>query len=106
MHSTQITLLNSTSVHVPAGKGIAVYRQQGETGDWKLTAVLGRKEVEAGEWIDFYTFDYTTWSGKDSADNTYTSVTHFPLTAPASAVRGWVDKTITAVVPITRTHSM
>ena len=87
--------LNLSSV--PSSKGIAVYRQQGETGDWKLIAVLGRKEVDAGEWIDFYTFDYTSWSGKNSADNTYTSVTHFPLTAPASAVRGWVDKIITAV---------
>ena len=92
--------------NVPADKGIAVYRQQGETGDWKLTAVLGRKEMEASEWIDFYTFDYTTWSGKDSDDNTYTSITHFPLTAPASAVRGWVDKTITSVVDNTNSFDI
>ena len=96
--------LNLSSV--PSGKGIAVYRQQGETGDWKLIAVLGRKEVDAGEWIDFYTFDYTSWSGKNSADNTYTSVTHFPLTAPASAVRGWVDKIITAVTDNTNSFDV
>lgn len=92
--------------NVPSDKGIAVYRQQGETGDWKLIAVLGRKEADASEWIDFYTFDYTTWSGKNSDDNTYTSITHFPLTAPASAVRGWVDKTITSVVDNTNSFNI
>jgi hypothetical protein len=81
----------------PADKGIAVYRQVGNTGDYKLIAVLGRKEVDSGSWIDYHTFDYTAWSGKDASDNSYISVTHFPLTAPVSSLRGWTDKIITSI---------
>lgn len=87
--------LNITST--PVDKGIAVYRQVDNTGDYKLISVLGRKEVDVGSWIDYYTFDYTAWSGKNELDNSYTSVTHFPLTAPSSAARGWTDKFITSI---------
>ena len=92
---TNFIRLNFTST--PVDKGIAVYRQVGDTAGYKLVAVLGRKEVDTGSWIDYYTFDYTDWSGKNPADNSYTSVTHFPLTPPSSALRGWVDKTIVSI---------
>jgi hypothetical protein len=80
----------------PVGKGLAVYRQVAATGDYKLIAVLGRRELDISLWLDYYTFDYTAWSGKAS-DNSFTSIVHFPLTAPTAARRGWVDKTITAI---------
>lgn len=95
-NTTNFIRLNFTST--PVDKGIAVYRQVGNVGDYKLIAVLGRKEVDTGSWIDYHTFDYTSWSGKDVNDNSYTSITHFPLTAPASALRGWADKFITSIV--------
>lgn len=82
---------------VPADKGMAVYRRIGSSGDYKLTAVLGRKEMDAGSWIDYLSFDYTTWSGKNSTDNTFTSIVHFPLTSESVSRRGWVDKTVTAI---------
>ena len=82
---------------VPADRGVAVYRRIGTSGDYKLTAVLGRKEVDAGSWIDYQAFDYTSWSGKNSTDNTFTSIVHFPLIASSSSRRGWVDKTITVI---------
>ena len=82
---------------VPADKGVLVYRQIA-SGGYELTAVLGRKEMDAGYWIDYQAFDFTAWSGKDVVTNTYTSITHFPLTPPSTARRGWVDKTITSVV--------
>ena len=85
----------------PVGKGLAVYRQVANIGDFKLIAVLGRKEVDIGSWIDYYMYDYTTWSGKSDIDNSFTSIVHFPLVAPGSSVndarRGWVDKIITEI---------
>ena len=92
--------------NVPADKGIAVFRRIGATGSYKLTAVLGRKEVDAGSWIDYQSFDYTSWSGKNATDNTYTSVVHFPLTSESQPRRGWVDKTITAIKQNTNTFDM
>ena len=91
---------------VPADKGIAVFRRIGATGSYKLTAVLGRKEVDAGSWIDYQSFDYTSWSGKNATDNTYTSVVHFPLISDSQPRRGWVDKTITAIKQNTNTFDM
>jgi hypothetical protein len=81
----------------PADKGIVVYRRIGTSGDYKLTAVLGRKDVASGNWIDYGTFDYTSWSGKNIVDNTFSSIIHFPLTAPSVARRGWTDKTISGI---------
>lgn len=83
---------------LPVGKGLAVYRQVDNTGDFKLIAVLGRKEVEAPNgWIDYYMYDYTSWSGKSAIDNSFINIVHFSLTAPATASRGWVDTTIVAI---------
>jgi hypothetical protein len=93
-NSTNFIRLTFTGT--PVGKGLAVYRQVANTGDYKLIAVIGRRELDTGAWIDYYNFDYTAWSGKAS-DNSYTSIIHFPLTAPTAAGRGWVDKTITAI---------
>jgi hypothetical protein len=93
-NSTNFIRLTFTGT--PVGKGLAVYRQVANTGDYKLIAVLGRRELDTGAWIDYYNFDYTAWSGKAS-DNSFTSIIHFPLTAPTEAARGWVDKTITAI---------
>ena len=83
---------------VPADKGIIVFRRIAGAGDYKLAVVLGRKEIDEAAWIDYQSFDYTSWSGKNIVDNTYTEITHFPLTAHSTARRGWVDKTITQVV--------
>jgi len=92
--------------NIPAGKGIALYRQQGGDTTYKLTAVLGPKETVNNQWIDYFTFDYTTWSGKDgefsyvkqgeieatvAIDNTYATVIHFPVAAPTQPQRGWAD---------------
>ena len=82
---------------VPADRGIAVFRRIGSSGDYKLTAVLGRKEMDAGSWIDYLSFDYTSWSGKNSTDNTFTDIVHFPLTSESVSRRGWVDKRIESI---------
>jgi len=82
---------------VPADKGILIYRQIGSSA-FELAIVAGRKEVDDGYWIDYQAFDYTSWSGKNDVTNTYTAITHFPLTPPSVAKRGWVDKTVTSVV--------
>lgn len=91
---------------VPADNGIAVYRRIGSTGDYKLIAVLGRKEVDAGSWIDYQAFDYTSWSGKNSTDNSYTSIIHFPLTSESVSRRGWVDKTIESITQNTNNFDL
>lgn len=82
---------------VPAGKGLLIYRKTPLTNEaWVLTAVLGTKEVNEGQWVDYYNFDWVEWSGRLEADNTYpTSVIHFPHTVPSVSKRGWVDTTIT-----------
>lgn len=83
--------------NVPANNGLLLYRSV-EGGDYKLFAVLGPKEIEQGIYIDYFTFDYVPWSGKNINDNTYfDTVVHFPTTPPAAGQQGWVDKTITAV---------
>jgi hypothetical protein len=81
---------------VTAGNGVLVYRRTPETSDaFILCAVLGPKEVAEGSYIDYYTFDWTPWSGRLEADNTYPdSVIHFPRIAPTTSKRGWVDMTI------------
>jgi len=82
---------------VPADRGVAVFRRIGSSGDYKLTAVLGRKEIDAGSWIDYLSFDYTSWSGKNATDNTFTNIVHFPLTSESVSRRGWVDKRIESI---------
>ena len=103
-NSTNFVRLSFTGA--PVGKGLAVYRQVGNAGDYKLIAVLGRKELDAGAWIDYYTYDYTAWSGKSSIDNSFLSIVHFPLTAPPAARRGWVDKTITQIIDSANSFDM
>ena len=84
-------------VGVPEGHGLLIYRQA--TGDTahKLITVLGPREIQAGVWPDYYNFDYVSWSGKNANDNSFESIVHFPLTAPANASRGWADAVIQEV---------
>jgi hypothetical protein len=88
-----------------ARRGVAVYRQIGN-GSYKLIAVLGTKEVQAGSWIDYYNFDYTDWSGKSSVDNSYTQIVHFPLTPPSTQRRGWVDRSIQSITSLSNSFSI
>ncbi len=79
-------------------EGVAVYRRiGGAPNQYKLLAVLGPKDLQVTPWKDYHTFDYTSWSGKNSSDNTYSSITHFPLTAHTSSRRGWRDVTIQSI---------
>ena len=81
-----------------ASEGIVLYRQIAGVGDFKLIAVLGPKDLQVTPWKDYNTFDYTSWSGKSVTDNSFTKITHFPLTAHgASKLRGWSDATITSI---------
>ena len=77
-------------------QGILVYRQVAGAGGFKLLAVLGSKDLLVA-WKDYHTFDYTSWSGKNSTDNTYISTTHFPVTVHTGALRGWTDVTISSI---------
>ena len=90
------TFLSLTITGADATQGVLVYRQVGGSGGYKLVAVLGPKDL-AATWKDYYTFDYTSWSGKNATDNSYSSITHFPLTAPSTAQRGWVDVTVDSI---------
>jgi hypothetical protein len=94
-NSTNFIRLNLSNTL--ARRGVAVYRQIGTGTAYKLIAVLGTKEVQAGSWIDYYNFDYSEWSGKSSADNSYTDIVHFPLTPPSTQRRGWVDRSIRSI---------
>ena len=47
--------------------------------------------------IDYLSFDYTSWSGKNATDNTFTNIVHFPLTSESVSRRGWVDKRIESI---------
>lgn len=76
---------------------ILVYRSVGDASNYKLCAVLGPKDYQQS-YIDYYTFDYTAWSGKNIEDNTYPdSIVHVPTTPPTSPKKGWTDATIEAV---------
>jgi hypothetical protein len=94
-----------------ANRGLAIYRQVGGAGEYKLLTVLGPKEfgpTGSNLWTDYYTFDYTSWSGKDPLDNTYSSsypITHFPVTAPTTALRGWADTSISSIDTTTSTNT-
>ncbi|MDB4576088.1 hypothetical protein N9091_00055 [bacterium] len=77
------------------GQGVLIYRKLVADTNWKLVAVLGDKELPS--WNDYHTFDHVAWSGKSSTDNSFTAVTHFPLTAPTGPARGWVDSTIQSI---------
>lgn len=80
-------------------QGVLIYRKLPEDSQWKLVAVTGSKELPS--WKDYHTFDYNSWSGKNSVDNSFSTITHFPLTAPteSSGLRGWTDVTIDSISP-------
>ena len=84
--------------NTPAGTGALVYRKTNSDTNHKLIAVLGSKEL-GSVWIDYHTFDATAWSGKDSSDNSYSSISHFPLIAPTltTGLTGWTDVDIAQV---------
>jgi hypothetical protein len=82
----------------PLGKGILLYRRITALGSWKLVSVLGPKDLENNSYIDYYLFDYTSWSGKTEADNVLpTDVIHFSHTPPTTAKLGWVDAVISSI---------
>ncbi len=92
-----------------ANQGVLVYRKDAtiNTNPFKLIAVLGPKDI-AIAYKDYYMFDYTSWSGKSSLDNSYIAetLTHFPATISgevsaeddAKNLRGWADVTIQDVL--------
>ncbi len=84
--------------NTPAGTGALVYRKTNSDTNHKLIAVLGSKELGSA-WIDYHTFDATAWSGKNSSDNSYSSISHFPLIAPtlSTGLTGWTDVEIESV---------
>lgn len=82
---------------VNSDEGVLVYRDINDSGTFKLLAVLGPKDLVTSTWKDYHLFDYTSWSGKNAADNTFSSVIHFPLVAPEGSRRGWADIAITQI---------
>ena len=94
---------------ITPGRGICIYRRVAQVntiseqlkGEPKLVAVLGPLELKDNYWIDYFTDDVLTHSGKDQTTNAYIpeNTVHFtPQELPASAARGWVDATIDNVV--------
>lgn len=85
------------------GFGILVYRQIG-SGAFSLIDVLGQKQLGAITsnitYVDYGTFNFTPWSLKNPNTGIYeagTGLIHFPLTAPASPRKGWVNAFIEEV---------
>lgn len=96
----QLTFNGSTA----ANRGVAIYRQDPSRSQHNLVAVIGPKDIaDVDGWNDYYNLDYVSWSGKDERTNEYTSVVHFPLTAPTAPLRGWVDTYIRSKT-VTSTH--
>ena len=85
-----------TGMTAGTNQGIVVYRSI-DGGTFKLLAVLGPKNFDGGLWQDYHLFDYTSWGGKNSTDNTYSAITHFPLTEHSVAQRGWMDVSIKSI---------
>jgi len=92
-----------------ADQGVLLYRKDAtlNTNPFKLIAVLGPKDIST-LYKDYYMFDYTSWSGKSSIDNSYIAetLTHFPATISgepsveddAKNLRGWADVTVADVL--------
>jgi hypothetical protein len=92
-----------------ANQGVLVYRKDAtiSSNPFKLIAVLGPKDIST-PYKDYYMFDYTSWSGKSSIDNSYIAetLTHFPATISglvtaeedAKNLRGWADVTVQDVL--------
>ena len=83
--------------------GILVYRSY-NGGSFNLIDVLGPKEMGAAtttniKYKDFANFNNNQWTRKN-ANGEYSVATgtiHMPLTAPGSALRGWVDATVSSI---------
>jgi hypothetical protein len=80
--------------------GILVYRKI-NTSDFVLIDILGQKQLQNLTsnliYVDYGTFNFTSWSRKDGTDGSYSSTTgliHFPLVASASPRRGWVNAVV------------
>jgi len=80
--------------------GILVYRQI-NSGNFVLIDILGQKQMGTTTsnitYVDFGTFNFTPWSGKNPSTGNYevsTGLIHFSLTAPGSPRKGWVDAVI------------
>lgn len=81
-------------------RAVLVYRavdSLGSTGDYKLYYVGGPKELSRGIVVDYGTYDYVSYSGKNESDNTFSEMIHVPLTPPNATLRGWADVTLTQV---------
>jgi hypothetical protein len=94
---------------ITPGRGICIYRRVAQVntiaeqlkGEPKLIAVLGPLELKDNYWIDYFTDDVLTHSGKDQTTNAYIpeNTVHFtPNELPSSGARGWVDATIDSVI--------
>lgn len=81
--------------NVGENQGILLYRKAPNTATFKLIYVMGPKDTSQGVFIDYYNYDWNSWTGK-AADNSFSSIVHFPLTPPTESRRGWIDATITA----------
>ena len=84
--------------NIPVGRGILLYRRITNIGSWRLVSVLGPKDLENNSYLDYYLFDYNSWSGKTEADNVLpTDIIHFSHTPPTTAKLGWVDSIIDTI---------
>lgn len=105
----QLTYNDNGSVQsgVTPGRGICIYRRVSQIntideqlkGTPKLVAVLGPLELKENYWIDYFTDDVLTHSGKNQEDNSYLpeNTVHFKayeLPNANSGERGWVDAVI------------
>ena len=82
---------------------ILIYRKIGGEINYKLTNVLGTKDLGASlsniQWTDYYDFDLVDWSGKD-ATNAFTEnsgIVHLPITAPTQSAFGWIDTVVQSI---------
>lgn len=89
--------------------GILIYRKQ-NGGSYDLIDILGQKELGTNLtnmiYRDYGTFNYTTWSKRNVNTGAYDAATgtmHFPLTAPGTVQRGWVDALIVDVDVVANT---
>lgn len=83
--------------------GILLYRSI-NGGSYALIDILGQKELGSSlsnmSYRDYGLFNYTTWSRRNVNTGAYdvgTGTVHFPLTAPGSTQKGWVDAEIVSV---------
>ena len=88
---------------VSTSYGILLYRRI-DSGSYVLIDILGQKELGTNltnmTYRDYGTFNYTSWSKRNVNTGAYDSNTgtiHFPLTAPGSSQKGWVDALITSI---------